>query len=390
MAIFSDLPNELISNIWGYVIAPDDVESFALVSKRIYGLSSQFVDEHARLKRQYSIIRFRRLERSYKPADLLEDILLNTRIALYISSLDISMWGVGREKATPQAMALIEDAIRASPFITDSEVEKWITEVEARNEDVSTALIIMQLTKVKRLSLWYLEECDGPRNILRMLELITRSQEAASRPINDQITSTRPSIFSTVSDLKIVRMTFGMVSQFLRYTKNLNSFDYRAHADARVDFSKLCDNLLECSKSSLQKLSICSDNPIPGARPGDITQFPILAEAGVDFATLLGNPDNTCKHLADVLPMSIESVKIFCLWIDVPVEVLRRVILNTIKRKTERLPKLQELSFEFTMRSLEKIERNNELIKELQETSAEVGIALRMTPVQKTLCMYED
>lgn len=58
MAIFSDLANELIIGIWEYVLDPEDVESFALVSKRIYGLSSPFLLEHARLKRQFSEIHF--------------------------------------------------------------------------------------------------------------------------------------------------------------------------------------------------------------------------------------------------------------------------------------------------------------------------------------------
>ncbi len=40
MANFSKLPNELIIQIWGYVIDPDDVENFALVSKCIYGLAA--------------------------------------------------------------------------------------------------------------------------------------------------------------------------------------------------------------------------------------------------------------------------------------------------------------------------------------------------------------
>ena len=72
MAIFSDLPNELVLCIWGYVIEPDDVESFALVSKRIYSLSSQFMNEHASLKRQYSKIWISYRQGNYEPADLLE------------------------------------------------------------------------------------------------------------------------------------------------------------------------------------------------------------------------------------------------------------------------------------------------------------------------------
>ncbi len=92
MAVFSDLPNELIIGIWGYVIQPDDVVSFALASKRIYGLSSQFLIEHSSLKQQYSKIFICSSIGNYEAADLLEKILLNNRIVFYISIFWLFDW----------------------------------------------------------------------------------------------------------------------------------------------------------------------------------------------------------------------------------------------------------------------------------------------------------
>lgn len=179
MAMFSDLPNELIIGIWGFVIEPDDVESFALVSKRIYGLSSQFVDEHVSLKQQYSKICFSYRKRNYGPADLLEKILLDTRIAFYISSLEIDqMRPQLEEQTTRQAyckdtMALFEGVVRASPLITGSEVEDWITDVRKGYEYPIIALVIMRLTKIKEFDLWESKRDEG-RYLLRTLERITQ------------------------------------------------------------------------------------------------------------------------------------------------------------------------------------------------------------------------
>ena len=386
MASFSDLPNELIIGIWGYVIEPDDVESFALVSKRIYGLSSQFVNEHASLTQQYSKIKIAYRKGNYESADLLEKMLLNTRIAFYISSLQMSIWKPRWAKqTTPQVdtMALFEGAIRASPLITGSEVEDWITDVGKGNEDAMTALIIMRLTKLKGFRLWQSKPDEGPY-LLRTLERITQSPEAASQPrqsisgtkINkdSQITSTRRSIFFSIREMQIASpgIMFDLLCQILHYTKPLKSFTYWRHRGTNIEISRLCDKLLERSQLSLQKLSIHGED----TGLGDITQFHILAKVAVKFDILLGNTDDTCRDLADVLPMSIESVQINCPPETIPFHVLRRLILDMIKCKMERLPKLQELKFRFGMYQDEATTRNMELITELQGMSANVGVLL--------------
>ena len=280
-------------------------------------------------------------------------------------------------------MSLFEGAIRASPLVTGSEEEDWITDVAKGNEDTLVALIIMRLTKIKEFS-FFVSSQDEACYLLKTLERITQSSEAAVQPrqsitgtkVNgdDQTTPTRPSMFSTVSDLKMgsLDMTIDMVSQLLRCITGLKGFTYWRNRGSSFEISHLCDILLECSQLSLQKLEIHGED----TGLGDITQFQILAEVYFNFDVLLGNTDDTCRNLADVLPMSIESVKVLSIRKTVTFQVLRRVILDMIKCKMEHLPKLQELTFMFGMHQDEDTARNKELITELQGMSATVGVLL--------------
>lgn len=392
MAIFSDLPNELILGIWGYVIAPDDVESLALVSKRLYGLSSQSVNEHASLKRQYSRVHLPYREGNYEPADLLVKMLLDTRISFYIDDLHLTYWTPQwKEQTTPQAydkdtMSLFEGAIRASPLVTGPEVEDWITDVGKGNEDPLIALILMRLTKIKRFRYFEVAGSVGPY-LLRTLKRITQSPKAAVQRRqsitgtgtngDDQITCTRPSVFFTVNNLGMSSpdLTFDKVSQLLRCINGLKDFRYWGRRGTKFEISHLCDILLECSQFSLQKLSIHGED----TGLGDITQFQVLAEVFIKFEALLGDRDDTCRNLADVLPMSIEILEIHVPSSEgpVPSQIPRRVILDMIKCKMERLPKLQGLTFDFGLWTDEAITRNILLIEELQGMSATVGVLLR-------------
>ena len=183
-------------------------------------------------------------------------------------------------------------------------------------------------------------------------------------------------MFLTVSDMRLasLEITFDMVSQLLRCMKVLKCFSYWRHRGSSFDISQLCDKLLECSQFSLQKLTIFGfDTGL-----GDITQFQKLAEVGLNLEVLLGNPNDTCRNLADVLPMSIERVAIYSPgWGNIiSFKVLRRVILDMIRSKMERLPKLQELRFLFGVDQNEATIRNTELITELQDMSAKVGVRL--------------
>lgn len=87
MASFQDLPDELLIDIWGYMLEPEDVESFALVSKRVYSLSTPFVIEHTYLKKQFSSMVVSRGKRDSAQIELLEQMLRNPRAAFYVRQL---------------------------------------------------------------------------------------------------------------------------------------------------------------------------------------------------------------------------------------------------------------------------------------------------------------
>lgn len=89
MTHFSQLPNEMISEFWGYFQEPRDVENFTIVSKDIYAIGRPFVEEHNKLKREYSIFETGPGTRASAPAFLLKDVLLRPRVALYVAHLSI-------------------------------------------------------------------------------------------------------------------------------------------------------------------------------------------------------------------------------------------------------------------------------------------------------------
>ncbi len=281
-------------------------------------------------------------------------------------------------------MALFEGAIHISPFITGSEAEDWITDIEKGNEDPIVALIVMRLTKIKEFRLRESNR-DAGGYLLRTLERITQSPEATVQPSqskprietngDNQMTSTNPSMFFTVSEMELgcVHINFDTVSQILRCTKGLKDLDFECWGGSGFEMSSLCDKLLQCSQLSLQKLTIHCEN----IGQGDIHQFQKLAEVTITLTALLGNTDDTCKNLADALPLSIESVIISTMSRQtIPCQIFRRLILDMIKCKTERLPKLQALAFDFGFYDQEDTTRNMEFICEIQGLSAQVGVLL--------------
>ena len=89
MAKFADLPNELLIEIWSYVLQPRDIENFAFVSKTIRTLSGKILPEHRKLTRQFSSFEIGARKSTASAAGLLKEILTNPRVALYIRTVSI-------------------------------------------------------------------------------------------------------------------------------------------------------------------------------------------------------------------------------------------------------------------------------------------------------------
>lgn len=90
MAKFADLPNELLIEIWSYMLQPKDIENFASVSKLIRTLSSKILLEHRKLTRQFSWFKIGASNSRASAAGLLKEILTNARAALYIRTVSIN------------------------------------------------------------------------------------------------------------------------------------------------------------------------------------------------------------------------------------------------------------------------------------------------------------
>ena len=168
MAGFSQLPNEMISEIWGNVHEPRDVESFALVSKLVYAIGSPFVEEHNLLKKTYSFVETGNGRRSHAPAFLLRNIVLRPRTALYVTHLCIdglileewepddgdAGWRNVRHVPYPDdTMALFIKMIQQASFLRPDEVSRWITSLTTGDEDPILTLLSLRLPNITTMTL---------------------------------------------------------------------------------------------------------------------------------------------------------------------------------------------------------------------------------------------
>ncbi|CAF9938628.1 hypothetical protein IMSHALPRED_001029 [Imshaugia aleurites] len=385
MATFSDLPNELITDIWVHVIEPEDVESFALVSKNVHALSTRFVKEHCDLKKQYSKISVSRRLGSRGAADLLKEILLNPRIALYINELRIldciDRWGKQNPPFTVNTMDLFKNAIRHSTIIAPTEMGDWIADLELGNEDPIVALIVMQrhLTKLEKFEIDYLDTI-ADQYMIETLGRITLSSEAIILPGSSapeskidskkEIGLPRPAVFSNLSALTIrwFDIPLDIISRLLRSASELKSLSYNGSAEP----FQICNMLLECHQHSLQELYFNTYNPRERRLCDlcDFTRFEVLTDLKIRFCLLLGSDEKAYKALADVLPMSIERLTLYY------AENTRKVVSEMVKSKIKRMPNLKALILNLDTDG----SRHTNLFTELQAKSAEVGVLLSKRP----------
>ena len=89
MAKFSDLPNELVLEIWSHIMQPKDIENFALASKTIRTLAGKILVNHQKLTRELSTFDIAGSKSRFSAAGLLKEILTNPRVALYTKTVII-------------------------------------------------------------------------------------------------------------------------------------------------------------------------------------------------------------------------------------------------------------------------------------------------------------
>ena len=138
MASFSDLPNELVVEIWSHILQPKDIENFALASKTIRTLAGKILVDHRKLTRELSTFDISDSKSRFSPAGLLKEILTNPRVALYTKTVIISGlfhgWeseekGVNTLKASDPEAGEDESQYRHTPYAEeDMELFKQVME----------------------------------------------------------------------------------------------------------------------------------------------------------------------------------------------------------------------------------------------------------------------
>ena len=89
MTGFAAFPKELIVQVWRQVVYPESIGNFALTSKTICALGSNFVEGHDVLKASFSIIIRREDEADISLSATLKTLLDNPRAALYVRNVSI-------------------------------------------------------------------------------------------------------------------------------------------------------------------------------------------------------------------------------------------------------------------------------------------------------------
>ena len=161
MTGFTDLPNELIVEVWRQVVDPKSVERFALTSKRIYALGGDFVKEHNELKANFSSLPHYESEPDSGPAETLKILLQRPRIALYVRTISVrgrpydpyNDERTGDRPYFEDIKELLRQKVENTPFILEDEILDWLNALESENESAIIALVLTMLPNVHSLSL---------------------------------------------------------------------------------------------------------------------------------------------------------------------------------------------------------------------------------------------
>ena len=429
MAILPQLPNEMIAEIWGHIIEPQDVESFAIVSKNIYAIGTPFVEEHNRLKREYSLFETGPDTDASAPGMLLKDVLLQPRVALYVTHLSIGRYQYRGQYLDDdnaghvypeEDMALFIGAIRKASLVPRDDVESWITAVKAGNEDSVFALLILLLPNLTTFTL--VVESIYTTHLSDAFERIAKAENSTflarlstvnlhvDLPYDDDFTDWEwlkiatilPRVHSvhvehmgcveiddlfgyqpqfTPSSSNVTELTFVKsgcrpkpMFQLLESIKGLKRFSY-VEPDERLDPFEpfmMRSALLAHARHSLETLRILSSQTHKGNLLGSFRGFTALQELETNLSLLIR--DAQFDELADLFPASIEKVHLHIgdKWSCNSVSPL---VESFEKAKSQFLPNLKALTLS-SGRGMGPMQEDKDLIKTLKETCLNVGIEL--------------
>lgn len=404
MSSFSDLPNEMITEIWSHVLEPKDVESFAR-TRKAYASAPEFLREHNRLKRKYSILSSKEDVRCGTIANFLEDILSNPRVALYLDHVSLETWRNKWDDPTTlggsntdnlhlpypeERMQLFEEAVETSAFVPESEAATWIADIRKGDETTILALIMTLCPNVRLFGLdgW---GCGGDR----LSKTIRRIGKSPTTKALSCLTDVKigwiyagmnefnwvktfsflksvksfygfligqlqvgfhcwylsPSRWSNVTSLYLEKCNIGhqQLYIYLRCINTLETFSYQPVIEDREDPTPfcpfwLCTALTAHAGHSLKKLELVSLDGL-GTHMDSLTGLNVLKKLHTEYKMLMDdNPEVYSENLVDKLPSSIEKVTLEH-YDRYNINKLQSQILKTCELKAQRLPKLKKLNY---------------------------------------------
>ena len=386
MPTFSGLPNELVAITSGFVDEPEDIQSFALVSKKVYWLSIPFLQEHARLRKLLPTIIIDIEDDPSGPHVLLERLLHYPRLAFYIHEAHIEDWraplsrqNVSLASLSPERMAAFEGAVRRSSYIPPSEKDAWVRKIKKGNPDPIVALIMMRLTKLRNLRLVY-PYTGGNAFLHKTLKRMTFAPDRATNlgssvtqigsDSGSHVSFKRPSPFRNIKDIEInlggIKMN--VVCKMLQGMKSLKGFSFTSSSDNIVDVRRLKMELLGCSRDSLHKLILhddCSRQPDLGL----LNAFEKLKELNINLSYLRDGQKGHNRRLIQVLPTSIEKLSLY-MGNEAEPDDVEEIVDQVIECKINHCPKLHT----FIVETMDLVELYEEEENPLENKLAEVGV----------------
>ena len=429
MATLPQLPNEMIAEIWSHVVEPRDIESFATVSKNIYAIGTPFVEEHNRLKREYSLFETGPNADPMAPASLLKDVLLRPRVALYVTHLYIGRYQEHGQDLDDDSdeyiypeddMALFIKAIRKATLVPQDEVEGWIKAVRGGNDDPIFALLTLLLPNLTTFTLviesiytGYLSDTferiakaeNSPFltrlstvNLhvelahhddfmdwewLRIITILPLVQSLHVKGMScmeiDDLFGYNPQFIpssSNITELTFIKSGCRPKSMFqlLESIRGLKRFSY-VEPDEELDPFEpflMRSALLAHAKHSLETLRIIFIQTKEGNLLGTFRGFTALRELETNLRLIIF--PTKFDEVADLLPASIEKVHLH-IGVNRSCECVSLLVETFPKAKSQRLPNLKTLTLSSDA-GIGLTQEDNDLFKTLEETSRDVGIEL--------------
>ena len=427
MADFASLPNELVCEIFR-LVPPEDIESFAQISRNVHALALPFLAEHRTLIRKYHTLR--NDTGSDSIAALLSTIISNPRLGSYARKVDFGHLITSKPRTDSTTVytekeldtftiAALNSECLQKPSEEDilDEREFWSQQIEDGSEDILLAILLPLLPNLENLSVgkkaflpieWYdsaiQKAASASKPTLSKLSQIrlksseihrfslTEIQRFCALPSvrtvvapmafgeRTCLSELSPDINSNVTDLKLWASCIDSraLYEFLRGFRKLQTFTYSCNTilpGVLHDVFFIRSSLLAHCKATLQCLTLLSPYTRRLSFMGSLRDFDTLRELYTDWSFLISQGNRGGIRLNEHMPASLMRLKIHD---DTGREQsdYERVIKSAQYAKEHRLQNLKWLVFGGVLVkwTLETIDRG------LRKTSLNMGITLIFSP----------